>query len=250
MKNCLKKILAIMMSIIIIVPFAFQCYAADDNNRELLLSKDFPEDVVNSISDSAVEKIFSSIENYEIADVSAETKYYPENTVENADLAVKTISAQLKDKQSGIYMGETVCVYWEWLDNKPKIREKDYISLKWSDDRLNYESDSFYAEDYSKKNMQDKWIVRNTYNTLAEAKQDSVGHWTDLYEKENCVGGVMILHLIPDSPFVLSASKAFLNCEYTHYIKTLPTTVFYVLIVAFLFVCIFFIIRKKKRQTI
>lgn len=233
----------LIVSALIFFSFAFRCTAADGDIGEMFLSKKFPEDILNSISDTATEKLFSSVGSYEIADIIAETKYYPENIAENADLEVKTVSVKLKNKQNSIYMGETVCVYWEWLDNKPKIREEDYLFLKWSDNRLNYETDSFYAEDYSRKNTQDNQTVRNTYNTLAEAKQNSIGHWIDLYEKENCVGGVMILRLIPES-FELTDSKNIIKCEYTHYITTLPTIIICVFV--FLFVCILFIVIKKK----
>lgn len=245
-KTVLKRTELLIFTVILIcLTFPFQCSAADDNNRELLLSKGFPEAVLNSVSGTVSEKLFSSVGSYEIADISTETEYYPENIAENADLAVKTVSVKLRDKQSGLYMGETVCVYWEWLDNKPAIREEDYLSLKWSDDRVIFDSDSFYAEDYSKKNVQDNWTVRRTYDKPGEIKQNGVVHWTDLHEYESSVGGVMILRLMPEA-FEFTESKNTLSCEYVHYITALPTTVLYALVFAFSAAFMFVVIKKKK----
>lgn len=211
---------------------------------DYLLSCGYPEELLKAVSDSAMEHIASLIEDNEVSRVDYET----ENSTGIEDVTLKRATAQLKNKETDKIAGELICLYWEWPENKPLIREEDYISVMWNKDAFCYKADSFYAEDYWRQNKEDAWTVSDTYTKLAHADMKGIGHWTDLDSFKNHVGGVMVFKLKPTSP--IEANKEYknvLNIYYEH--KTEQTAMAVLCCLLFLIVLfVVLVITKKRRQ--
>ncbi len=222
------------------------------DNFDLLVSYGYSEDFLSKLTDTAYENLLFSVSGYEISDVSIEVLYLPDNTAENAEIILQRVTAVLKDADSSKIMGEAICLYWEWTDTPPVIREEDQISVQWNKDLFCYEADSFYAEDYSKDSADDPWTVSQSYTTLAHVNNNSLGHWTDLEAFDDYLGGVMIFNLSATSP--LDADSAYndrVHIEYTHEAETLRAVLYFavpLVVVAGIVLTVIFMIRKKKKN--
>lgn len=211
---------------------------------DYLLSCGYPEELLKTVSDSVLEHIVSLIGNNEVSHVDYKTA----NSICGEDVVLKRATAQLKNNETDKIAGELICLYWEWPENKPLIREEDYISVMWNKDVFCYKADSFYAEDYWRQNEEDAWAVSDSYTKLAHADMKGIGHWTDLDSFKNQIGGVMIFKLKPTGP--IEANKEYnnvLDIYYEH--KTQQTEVAVLSSLLFLIILsIVLMISKKRRQ--
>lgn len=215
------------------------------NDYEWLLSIGIPEEFINNLAESSLARIRSTIGDNKISGVD----YSAEAETNNNDVIVKKLSFQLIDDADSSVIGENVCVYWEWAINKPLIREEDYISAKWNKDVFCYDSDSFYAEDYRRNNVGDKWIVSDRYTTLARSSVDSLGHWTKNYGTKKQVGGFMVFSLSPTEPIDTGVSyDRNIDIEYSHETNTTFTIVVFITFVFLILSVICIIIKLKKRK--
>ena len=215
------------------------------NDYEWLLSIGIPEEFINNLAESSLTRIRSTIGDNKISGVD----YSAEAETNNNDVIVKKLSFQLIDNADSSVIGENVCVYWEWAINKPLIREEDYISAKWNKDIFCYDSDSFYAEDYRRNNVGDKWIVSDNYTTLARSSVDSLGHWAKNYGTKKQVGGFMVFSLSPTEPIDTGVSyDRNIDIEYSHETKTTFTIVVFIIFVFLILSVICIIIKLKKRK--
>lgn len=217
------------------------------NDYEWLLSNGLPEEFINNLAESSLARIRSTIGANKILGVD----YSTEAETNNNDVIVKKLSLQLVDNADSSVIGEIVCSYWEWTINKPLIREEDYISVKWNKDVFCYDSDSFYAEDYRRNNVGDKWIVSDSYTTLARASIDSLGHWTKNYGTKKQVGGFMIFSLAPTEPIDSAVNyDRNIDIEYTHETETTFTIIVFIIFVFLILsvICIIIKLRKRKKK--
>ncbi len=215
------------------------------NDYEWLLSIGIPEEFINNLAESSLTRIRSTIGDNKISGVD----YSAEAETNNTDVIVKKLSFQLIDNADSSVIGENVCVYWEWAINKPLIREEDYISVKWNKDIFCYDSDSFYAEDYRRNNVGDKWIVSDHYTTLARSSVDRLGHGAKNYGTKKQVGGFMVFSLSPTEPIDTGVSyDRNIDIEYSHETKTTFTIVVFIIFVFLILSVICIIIKLKKRK--
>ena len=217
------------------------------NDYEWLLSVGIPEEFINNLAESSLARIRATIGDNKILGVD----YSTEAETNNNDVIVKKLSFQLIDNADSSVIGEIACVYWEWAINKPLIKEEDYISAEWNKDVFRYDPDSFYAEDYRRNNVGDKWIVSDRYTTLARLSFNGLGHWTKIYGTKKQVGGFMIFSLVPTEP--IDSEYSYDRNIYIEYTHETEKTFIIILFVIFVFliltvVCIIIKIRKRKKH--
>lgn len=216
------------------------------SDYDSLLSFGIPEEFIRGLSESSLKQMRVILGNNCIAELD----YKNGVVTDNRDILIKKLSLQLADKNNNI-VGETVCVYWEWAINKPLIREEDFISVEWNSDVFCYETDSFYAEDYRRNNIDESWMVSESYSVFARSSLNSLGHWTKNYGTKKQVGGFMIFSLVPTHPI----DSAFdydrdVNIEYIHETKTTATATLCIIFVLFaltVFWIVTEIVKRKKK---
>lgn len=209
---------------------------------DYLLTCGYPKEFLESVTDSILKNIVSLILDKEIFDVEYETKSDPNNP----KVIVKSAIAKTKDKKTGNITGEVVCVYWEWLDKAPLIRDEDFVSVNWDQELFAY-GGSFYAEDYYKSRQTDSWTVSNSHKALARLSLDSLGHWTNLKAFKSVIGGAMVFNLLPTSPIETEDYNDGIRIEYAHRYETLRTIAIILIPLAIL-VTILVVIFKKRRK--
>lgn len=205
----------------------------------------YPEKFLNNVSDTTLENIVKLLESNTITHLETKTEYWPQTSEQDAKVKITSIVANLQDNQTMKNNGSTVCVYWEWLDDKPIFRGKDFISIKWDNEDFCFASGSFYAEDYWRESVLNDWCVSNSYTTLSAANQNSIGHWTDLKEFKNQVGGILIFKLSPtNSDKNIDNIIDDLNISYNHNYDfiVISTTVIVI------FIIFFFVVRFKLKK--
>ncbi len=251
MKIKSKTLITFLLTIIIISTLYIPCFAAEENDSyNKLLSYGVPDYFLDELTDSTLEKFASSI-NSEVLKVTHKTDEWPSSPGDKPKLFIQTVCVEMKDSESGLYSGESVCVYWRWLNNEPLIKEEDYVKVKWNNDYLTLNADTFYAEDYFKNESDDVWTALNSSTTLADANQGSLGYYCDLKEFQKIVGGSMVFNMLSASP--IDSNKDIDNeiqVEYYHKYET-TKLIITIAIILFALALIAVTIRKilKKRQS-
>ncbi|MBR5827269.1 MAG: hypothetical protein IKY78_09330 [Clostridia bacterium] len=237
----LLKFTTFVMIILIVIILPVRSLAADNTtDREKLLDCGYSQEFINSLTDKMCEKIVLSIGDNEVESVKSET----DETAVRGNVLIKKITASLKDKQTGRYTGESVCVYWEWKDSKPLIRDDDKITVNWDKDSFVYSENSFYAEDYYKSNQTEMWSASESYSVLSGAKQGSVTHCTGLKKFSKYIGGSMVFNLdIADSEIESNNGEAYVSYEH---IVPFSIIIFPIVILGMVIVLIIVIRRKKS----
>ncbi len=202
-----------------------------------------PEDFLTSLSPSTLNKLIQSIETYDICDVRYSTKDCNNDINIDKNLLIKSITVDLKQSQTGEYAGRYVCIYWEWLNKAPVLRNQDYISLMWDKDSFSYATDTFYAEDYCKNKGEQEWSITKVNTVLARMEQGKLGHWCDLDNSKDYVAGTLMVTLIPTSTENAGIEHSRIYIEYTH--KNISVIVF-LFILLVVIVSISIVIRRKK----
>lgn len=248
MKKLTIKFLTLLSAICLIATLCVPAFAAEENkNFSRLLSYGYEEEFLKKISDSALEKIVALIGKSEV-DCVEQKKDLPYVQKDSASgLVLNMVSARLKDPKSGNITGEAVSFYWEWASKKPLIRDADYISVTWNGEILNYVSDSFYAEDYSKKNPADDWTVDEKLTVLSSARQGELGWHTHPAKTAKNFGGFAAFSLSTKVPKPMSTEyDNVLRVSYTH--ETARVTVPVVLAVLVLIAAAIIILAVRRRK--
>ncbi len=280
MKKFFKSIIVIQMFFILFNICSLQCFGANNTENEqdlflkneitinnhskktptsptsknnferttefkFLLDYGYPEDFLKIFPNTTLENIIKLLESNTIARFETKTEYWPNDSEQNAKVKITTLVANLQDNQTMKNTGSTVCVYWEWINGGPIFRGKDFISINWNKKNFCFTPDSFYAEDYWRKSTSDNWCVSNSYTTLSRLNLNSLGHWTDLKEFKNQVGGVAIFKLSPtnsdiNTDNVIDDLRIFYNHDFD-FIVTLT-----IVIITFIIVVRFRLKKKRK----
>lgn len=249
MKKLIIKFLTLLTAICLITILCVPTFAATESeNFSRLLSYGYEEEFLKKISDSALEKIVALIGNSEV-DCVEQKKDLPYVQKDSASgLVLNMVSARLKDPKSGNITGETVSFYWEWASKKPLIRDADYISVAWNGEILNYVSDSFYAEDYSKKNPADDWTVDEKLTVLSTASQGELGWHTHPSKTAKNFGGFAAFSLSTKVPKLMSTEyDNVLRVSYTHETARVTVPVVLAVLVLIAAAIIILAVRRKKK---
>lgn len=226
-----QKIIAIIMSIIMMFSIAIQSFAVETSTDyyEILLNYGYPTDYLDKLTPEVMQEMVELIGNNSVSNVEIkEITFNNTNTnaranidAENLTLQISTttISPKDTDKISSVMVG----VAWEWAKQNPYYRGKDAISVNWDSNIFSFNEGSFYAYDSYKSKEADDWEIFKEYATLSAANQGGIGHWTNLKAFKNFVGGAMIFLLDPTSPMKSGAKyNTTVNVEYAH--AKLPLT--------------------------
>lgn len=214
---------------------------------DYLISCGYPKELLDEVTDSSLENIVASIGNGKITRLNYRTEYYPGNEKDGAKVALKIASAEISDAETENLLGKTVCIYWEWINKGPFIKEEDFLTVKWNKDFFCYEPDSFFAEDYCKKTANDDWTTAESYTELARLNVESLGHWTALKKFDDYVGGCMVFQLTATSPINKNTDyDDSLIIEYTHQFER--TKIIAAFVLTILAVCVVILAVKLKRR--
>ena len=246
----MNKLFKVLITVQLILIISFSCtlqgFCAENNNYNYLLSCGYPEEFLNNLTETTINKIVELHGDNDVIEVICETEYFPDNTEENAKVIMNSVIAVMQTADGDKIAGESICVYWEWVGNKPLVKGEDFISVLWNDESLILEDDTFYAEDYWKNNKQDIWSVSDSHRNIARLNLNTLGHYTDLKEFKNHVGGSMVFNLMANSPIDINSEyNKYFTVEYEHNIYCL----WIILPVAFFSIALLQIIkliRKKK----
>ncbi len=217
------------------------------SDYDLLVSVGIPEEFISDLTESALKQIKSALGDSKVSTLDYQSESAISNS--NSDLPVKTLSVQLTDKSGKSVVGETVCIYWEWPINKPLIRTEDFITVSWNKDTFCYNADSFYAEDYRRNDLNDKWTVSDSYTELSRISLNSLGHWTKLYTTKNQVGGFIIFSLLPTHPINSETDyDRDVDIVYTHETKITLTVVLCIIFILLVLSAVWIITEIRKRR--
>lgn len=254
MIKLLKSVTTLLLALCLMLICLFQSFGISiDKNDDILsktdcfdylLSHGYPEEFLETVTESTLKNMVSLISNNEISDVIYETKQLPENS----NIIIETVCAKMIDMHTGSIVGESVCVHWKWSYRTPIIREEDFISVSWNKEFFVYDADSFYAEDYYKDNLADSWSVSNSYTKLAHSGLNSLGHWTKLKTNKNVVGGSMMFNLLPNFPVDTDNYNNNLRVEYTHQYELLKVIIIVLAILLVVILVITLKIRIKRKN--
>lgn len=215
------------------------------SDYDRLVSVGLPEEFIGNLTESSLKQIKSALGDSKVSALD----YQSESATGNSDLPVKTLSIQLTDKRGKSVVGETVCIYWEWPINKPLIRTEDFITASWNKDTFCYNADSFYAEDYRRNDLNDKWTVSDSYKELSRISLNSLGHWTKLYTTKNQVGGFIIFSLLPTHPINSETDyDRDVDIVYNHETKITLTVVLCIIFILLVLSAVWIITEVRKRR--
>lgn len=215
------------------------------SDYDWLVSVGLPEEFIGNLTESSLKQIKSALGDSKVSALD----YQSESATSNSDLPVKTLSVQLTDKRGKSVVGETVCIYWEWPINKPLIRTEDFITASWNKDTFCYNADSFYAEDYRRNDLNDKWTVSDSYKELSRISLNSLGHWTKLYTTKNQVGGFIIFSLLPTHPINSETDyDRDVDIVYNHETKTTLIVVLCIIFILLVLSAVWIITEVRKRR--
>ncbi len=221
---------------------------------DTLLSCGYPAEFLEAIPDATKVNILTSIKDKEISNVRYRTDYQLGTTAEDSKVVIRTAVAEIKDPETEGIAGESVCVFWEWVDGGPLLRSEDYVAAIWDNSVFVFEEDSFRSQDLYRAKADDGWSVHKSRRTLANAEQGGIGHYTELKAFKKYVGGSMVFELVPASP--IEKGETFndrLMVKYDHdvAVKSLKTTAVLIAVpVAIIAVIVIIVVRvtAKKRK--
>lgn len=257
MTNSIKKVISIvMLSVFMLLPmFGFSAAAAEKSDSYNRLSAmGFPEDYLNCISEEMMYRIISYTENYNVSDIIYKDGNEAKYNADNEALEAKTVVVSLTDKATGEPAGECVSVYWVWQKGKPFARQKDYVTLTWSNPDYLYDGTSFYAEDYLIKNGNIN--VPKIYTDLASIQNlgrsyelTGMSYYTDLHHFGGQNGGSAVFRLFLSHPYENEAdSDNSVSLMYTHYYKMTVVLIVLAVILVSAVSAVAVIFRKKRKQ--
>lgn len=254
----MKKILIVVQVILFIaITCSVQGFCLDENsvettvkdNNEYLLFCGYPEDFIDNLTDTTINEIVLLHGDNKIINVICETEYWPDGIADNAKVVIKSVIAEMQSPDGEKIAGESICVYWEWVDNKPLVGGEDFVSVLWNRENLILEGDSFYAEDYWKNNAEDEWKVSDYYRRFASCSLNSLGHYTNLKAFKKCAGGSMAFNLLANSPMKVGSDyNQYFLAEYEHHTNIWIPLLF--VSVAIVIVRIIIKSKKAKNKTI
>lgn len=213
--------------------------------NDFLIKSNFPEDIVDNLSDDAINKLLSSIGNNRILS----TKVQQLESKQTSGVDITYVLAKLVDSNNS-YVGDAVCIYWEYTDKYPSLKFEDKVTVTWNDNYFTYSANSFYAEDYSRNKNADAWTCINFCSTPAEMTLlNSLGHWTTLSPLQSENAGVIIFKLLTKSPL---SSEDIADDNLTILFEAKPI-LFKIIIgcstVVIVFFLLFIIIRKNRKRS-
>ena len=197
----IDRLIALLFVLCLISVFSLNGLAAKENeNYKKLLDVGYPEIYLDELSYTALEKTVASLENYAVTDVETNVTPWPDElSGDKAECTVITVIAELSDKDTKQIKGKSVGVFLKMDDNS--LFSDDALIIKWDEDDFSYCTDSFYAEDYERKNIEDKWNIINTHKVLAGANQNGVKHIAELNSFSKKTGAFMLIVLDSARPF-------------------------------------------------
>lgn len=246
-----RKIKKVLYSIILcflflttgIVKLQIAAIAAEagSDNCTYLESIGFPEDILHDMSEEMQQRITE-----QIAGKSISAARYSDERI--GSVVVKKIEISLLADDSADVTGKTICIFWEYDDNKPLMKENDFISVNWNSTAFLYDADSFYAEDCYKKGITDTWSVNETHNVLATAGQERIGYWSKLKPMSKKVGGCFTFTLLSTEKRGNSAFNSDgLRFSLSHRCE-LTKTIAFILIILAAIICTVIVMTRKKHK--
>lgn len=247
MKKAIKLLINVQLILCIAIIFSVQGFCAENNNYEYLLSCGYPEDFISKLTETTIDEIVNLHGDNKVVDIICETEYWPDNT-ENAKVSINSIIAVMQNADGDKVAGESICVYWEWVENKPFVKGEDFISILWNNESLILEDETFYAEDYWKNNKQDEWNVTDSYRRIASLNMNTLGSYTKLKALKKYVGGSMVFNLMANSPIEADSDyNKYFRVEYEHNTYCFWIILFIVFFAIVLFQIIKIIKTRKKK---
>lgn len=247
--NFLKKCLFSILSLLICFTATLPAFANEEtDNYNLLLEQGYPENFLDNLTDSALGNIVSLLPQSATVTVKCETKYWADKSaaIEDAKIAFKIVTAEIKDEQSGLITGKNVSIFWECLE-KTSVFKEDYFEIIWNNDVFGYEPDSFYSEDLFKNTEAEQWQISDSYTALAYADQNSIGHWSEMKNNKTSAGGFMTFNLSTTSPIEqISDSENFITIDYTQSAQIYKTIIWVTLPLLLIFLIALVVVLKRR----
>lgn len=252
-----KKLLCLFMCIIILSVLIIPAFATDEadkydnlftNSYDRLANMGLPEDYLDCISQSMMDKIILYMGDCEVSDVSFNDDFQMQGS---SDIKAKSLDILLKDKDTGAIVEEIVSVYWVWNGN-PIARQNDRLVISTSNPDFIY-CGNFYSEDYQIRNGKIN-NISNINHTLAGIKEFSqvpateLTTYTDLKLFGGDNGGCVTFVLIPNQPSEnIENLTNTITVQYDHYYKT---TLFVIIIsIAIITAVIVILTNARKKKT-
>ncbi len=198
------------------------------SNYEILLDQGYPQDYLDTLTSGMMQRMVELIGDGYVADVDIQTSSGGDE-LDNlgvdmlseygsiSNLSYTIALATICKKDSKVISSVAVVLTWEWKENKPAYRGKDFISVNWDTNVFCYEPDSFGSSDYYKTKATDDWSVSNEYNAPQKLAQGGLGFKTDLKMLKKYVGGGAAFVLSPATKILKNGSnKTTIQTEYVH----------------------------------
>lgn len=219
-----------------------------EDAKNILISYGYPETLIAQLSETVVKKMAYVVKDREIVEVIYEDEL---DIPDTKNIAIKIVTVKIKDDDSDNVEKELICLYWEWDNKKPLLKEEDYICAKWNKELLIYNVDSFYSESYWRNSINDRWTTSDVCTVLADSGQNYIGAWTKLEAFKNQVGGVMIFELQPKSSGDVGMEyENELTFIYLHEYENTKIAILFVLLIMSVCILILLIIKLKKLRKI
>lgn len=182
LKSCVSVLMLIVLLFVSIVP-AF----AVESPYDILLEKGVPVELLDSLTDDIILKIYNEIGTKSISSVTSKTVYLtekngdiqPAGEISESSLYLEISGIKLTD--SGKLTGVVFILVWEWAPDKPVFRQTDSITVNWDASVFNYKGDSFCSVSlYRYTHSPQEWQVFREYTRPAESNQGGLGFYSPL----------------------------------------------------------------------
>lgn len=238
-----KKLSSLFLSLIMLFALAIPCFAETESKEKALIENGFSKEIYNELSVEATKKINELISSDKI-------EYIGSEILDFSAVTMHIITIKCADELNNMFSKQIMCLYWEWNDKAPLIKDEDLITITWDKDVLTYSVDSFYAEDYTKKSADELWSTVNVSKKLASSNIYSLGHYADLKKAKNYCGGVMLLSFNPASKDTVSfKNNANIIVTYKHEIRK-SIIIIFLLCLCFIALIIASIVIKKRNKAL
>ncbi len=203
-----KRILAVVCVMTLLCLSVLPASAAQESPYEFLLRCGYSKEVLNTLPEDILLKIYNEIGDNEVIDVKEEVYYLdeggnlsavnPMGTIDSSSLKITLQIGYVKESGTDKILSGSCLASWEWAESKPKIRLKDAISVNW--DPGVFQLGSFYAADIGKDLSPEEYTTIKEYTSMATSNQGGIGHFTELSWSYKYVGGVIFMILPAASP--------------------------------------------------
>ncbi len=223
----LKKIIVVVLCVVLalsVSPISFATSAREQldesSNYDYLLDLGYSGELLDGLTEECLQKMVDIIGDDTVSNI-----YYGENqsnsfargSIQEDSLDFNIVASEIGPKDEDYIKCVFVVVTWEWAKFKPVYRGKDAISVNWDSSVYTFGSDTFYAADLYKSNVDDEWSINSEYTTLTLAAQGGIGHFADLEEFKSYVAGTMFFTLYPTSRMNKGSTyRTTINAEYVH----------------------------------